>query len=127
MTAVPLVLAIGCAGALGAVTRFTLVEWMARRWRGHFPVATFLINVTGSFALGLLLTLGTDRIAALTSLRAALGTGFLGGYTTFSTLSFETHALARRDRRTHAWLNALATLLAGVFAAALGVAVGGLL
>ena len=60
-------------------------------------------------------------------MRVVFGTGFLGGYTTFSTLSFETDALARRGYARTAWLNALGTLAAGIVAAALGVALGSLL
>src|SRR5215469_5370638 len=89
-----LMLALGLAGALGAVTRFALVEWIAPRWQGTFPLSTLIVKLTGAFALGFLMAAGgTD--APLASLRLLLGTGFLGGYTTFSTLTFETHMLAR--------------------------------
>lgn len=121
------VLALGCAGALGAVTRYAFAEWIAPRWRKHFPLATFFINVTGAFALGLLLTVGSAHTPGLAQVRVVLGTGFLGGYTTFSTLSFETHALARRGRHDTAWLNALGTLLVGIAAVAAGIALGHLL
>ncbi|MGH2514870.1 MAG: fluoride efflux transporter FluC, partial [Ktedonobacterales bacterium] len=56
--------------------------------------------------------------------RTVLGTGFLGGYTTFSTLAYETHGLARQGYTGHAWVNALGTLLAGIGAAALGIVIG---
>lgn len=115
-------LLLGCAGALGAVARFAVVEVVARRWTGHFPLGTFLINLSGAFVLGLVLTLGAAPATA--PIRAILGTGFLGGYTTFSTLSFETQALRRRGHASHAWSNALATLLGGMVAAALGLVVG---
>lgn len=119
-----LVLLLGCAGALGAAARFGVVELTARRWRGRFPLATFLINIGGAFALGLLLTAGAAHTSSLSVWRSVLGTGFLGGYTTFSTLSFETSSLTRRGHHWHAWANALATLLVGIAAAALGIAVG---
>ncbi len=61
------------------------------------------------------------------SWRIVLGSGFLGGYTTFSTLSFETHSLARRGHTRYAWLNALGSLVAGIVAAALGIGLGTLL
>jgi CrcB protein len=117
-----LILAIGVAGALGAVARYAVAAWMARRWRGHFPLSTLAINVTGAFALGLVLTAGAGHVIA--PLRVVLGTGFLGGYTTFSTLSFETQALARRGYAMHAWLNALGTLGVGLLAVAAGIALG---
>lgn len=119
-----LVLVLGCAGALGAAARYVVVELTARHWRGRLPLATLMINVGGAFALGLLLTVGPAHSATLDAWRAVLGTGFLGGYTTFSTLSFETHRLVRRGHHWHAWANALGTLLLGVTAAALGIAVG---
>lgn len=124
MNQLALLLTIGMAGALGAASRYGAAEWMARRWRGRFPAATFAINVTGAFALGLLMTAGASGTGAAATLRAVLGTGFLGGYTTFSTLSFETHALARGGRTLSAWLNAAGTLCAGLLAVAAGIALG---
>lgn len=121
---VGLVLLLGCAGALGAAARYGMVELTARRWSSHFPLATLLINVGGAFALGLLLTVGPAHSSALNAWRTVLGTGFLGGYTTFSTLTFETYSLARRGHHWHAWANALGSLLLGVAAAAAGIALG---
>lgn len=126
MPSLPLLLVLACAGALGAVARFLVVEHVARRWQGHFPLATLLINVSGAFALGFLMT-ASGMVVPLSSLRLPLGTGFLGGYTTFSTLSAETHALARVGRPHHAWLHALGTLLLGAVAAGLGIALGHIL
>lgn len=127
MNQVVLLLGIGIAGALGAASRYGVAEWVARRWRGRFPAATFVINVTGAFTLGVLMSAGAGDAAGLTSLRTVLGTGFLGGYTTFSTLSFETHALARRGHTALAWLNAAGTLCAGIVAVAAGIALGHLI
>lgn len=109
-------------GALGAGARYIVVEWVARWWRGPVPVATLIINVSGAFALGVVTTALTTPggLAA----RLLIGAGFLGGYTTFSTLSFETLALARRGESGHAWLNAGASLVGGMIAAALGMALG---
>ncbi len=120
MQTLPMLLALGVAGALGAVARFGVVEWVARTWLNHFPLATFVINVSGAFVLGLVLTVGVGW----GSWRVVVGSGFLGGYTTFSTLSFETHALARRGHTHYAWLNALGTLAGGIVAAALGIVLG---
>lgn len=122
-----LVLLLGAAGGLGALARYAVAEWSARRWRGHFPLATFVINITGAFALGLLMTSGGVSASGLAHIRAVLGTGFLGGYTTFSALSFETYALAHSGHTASAWLNAVATLVCGLGAVALGVWLGGLL
>lgn len=116
------VVGIGLLGALGAVARYLTVEWMARWWRKPFPLAIFLINISGAFVLGFL----TTAFASPTQLntRLLLGVGFLGGYTTFSTLSYETVALARRGDSLYAWMNAGGSLLAGVVAAFLGMSLG---
>lgn len=84
---IPLWLAL--AGGVGAVARFMLDGAVRRRWPTDFPFATLVINVSGSFALGVLAgAVAAQRIAPETLLIA--GTGFLGGYTTFSTASLET-------------------------------------
>ena len=113
-------LLLGLAGATGAAARFAFSEWATRREKGSFPLATLLINVTGAFALGLLTTAGGTG-GALAQARLVLGTGFLGGYTTFSTLSYDTHSLFRSGQTRAAWLNALGSLGIGVAAAALGL------
>lgn len=124
MNHVVLWLAIGCAGACGAVARYGVVEWTARHLRVRFPLATFFINITGAFALGLVFTVGVGHVATLASTRVILGTGFLGGYTTFSALSFESYALARRGHTLQAWLDAGGTVLAGVVAVSAGILLG---
>ncbi len=122
MSAILMILGIGMMGALGAVARYLTVEWMARWWVKPFPLAILFINVVGSFLLGFLTT--AFAAPAQIELRLLLGTGFLGGYTTFSTLSFETFTLARRGDNLFAWLNVGGSLLAGVIAAFLGMALG---
>ncbi len=122
MSGLAMITCVGLTGALGAVARYLTVEWLARWWRKPFPLAIFLINVAGAFLLGFL----TTAFAAPSQLdmRLLLGVGFLGGYTTFSTLSYETFALGRRGDRLYAWVNAGASLLVGVVAAALGLTLG---
>jgi CrcB protein len=123
LSGVAALLMLGLAGATGAAARFALSEWATKRWPGTFPLATLLINVTGAFALGLLMTAGGAG-SALAQERLLLGTGFLGGYTTFSTLSYDTHSLYRSGQSRAAWLNALGSLAIGLAAAALGIAIG---
>lgn len=122
MNGLALVIALGAMGALGAGARYLLVEWMAHRWLKPSPLAILLINVTGAFLLGFFTTAfaGPGQL----NTRLLLGTGFLGGYTTFSTLSYETFALGRRGEVLYAWLNVVGSLLMGVLAAALGMALG---
>jgi fluoride exporter len=122
MSGLVITLGVGATGALGAAARYLFVEWIARWPVRRFPLATFLINITGAFALGFLTTAFAS--AAQLDTRLLLGVGFLGGYTTFSTLSYETFALGRRGESLYAWLNVGGSLLAGVVAAALGLALG---
>jgi fluoride exporter len=118
-------LLVSMAGGLGAVARLVLDGLIRGRHALEYPVGTTLINVTGSFLLGLLGGLAL-RHGLPTSWRLVLGTGFLGGYTTFSTASVETVRLLQ-DRR---WLAAVANGFGLVFvasaAAAAGLALGGM-
>lgn len=108
-------------GAAGAVTRFLVDSEVKRRWSTPFPWATFGINVTGSALLGVLA--GAVLFHNQASVwQTVLGTGFCGGYTTFSTASFETVRLVQQNARARALLNAVGSL-----AASLAACVGGLL
>ena len=113
---------VGLMGALGAGARYLMVEWVARWWREPAPLATLIINLSGAFALGV----ATTTLATPSGLvaRILIGAGFLGGYTTFSALSFETLALARRGEPGAAWLYAGVSLAGGMLAAGLGMALG---
>ena len=111
---------VAIAGAAGAVTRYGVGRAFAVR---DFPWATLVINLSGSFLLGLLLgTAVTRHWQELTTV--ALGTGFLGAYTTFSTFSTETYTLARTDRLGMAALYVAVSIAGGVAAAALGWTIG---
>lgn len=89
----PTIWSVGLGSAAGGITRFLVASAVQRGAAGPFPTGTLLINVTGSLLLGFLLrfALATPGISA--ELRIALTTGFCGGYTTFSTFSYETVAL----------------------------------
>ena len=109
---------VAIAGAAGALTRYgigTLVGPQA------FPWSTFAINVSGSYILGLLLTLGTQRHWS-PDLTIPLAVGFLGAYTTFSTFSFETQTMLRAGRAGTAFVYVIGSLVLGVTAAAGGYA-----
>jgi fluoride exporter len=108
------------AGGVGAVCRYTLDGAVTARWQRPFPLATLLINVTGSLLLGVLTGLVLFHSGPSTVARI-VGTGFCGGYTTFSTASVETVRLAQRRRWRLAATNALGTPLLSVAAAALGL------
>jgi len=112
---------VGLAGGLGAVTRFQLDALIRARFPGRaFPWSTATINVTGSFVLGLILGLSADSTWVLVA-----GTGFLGGYTTFSTASVEAVQLVREGRWGPAAASAAGVLVTGVAAAAAGLWLGG--
>ena len=114
-------LAVMAAGALGAVTRFVVDGAVKWRWPTITPWGTFVINVTGSALLGVLAGLVLFH-GAPHELQAILGTGFCGGYTTFSTASFEVVLLAEDRQRLVAGGYAVITLLASVAACAAGMA-----
>jgi fluoride exporter len=117
VTGVALGLVVALAGGLGAATRFAVDGAVRRR----FPlVPTLVVNVTGSFLLGLvagLLVRGTVAPA----LGSVLGTGFLGGYTTFSTASTETVRLLQARRYVAAAVTSVAMLVLSVAACAAGL------
>lgn len=84
---------IALGAALGANARYWVTLWAANRFGTDYPYGTLLVNVTGSFLLGLLLTLATGRLNLAPETRLLLLTGFLGAYTTFSTYAVESLAL----------------------------------
>jgi fluoride exporter len=113
-------LLIALAGGLGAVARFVLDGAVRRRWPSEFPWATVIINVSGALLLGILTGLVIYQ-GQPTDLKLIVGTGFCGGYTTFSTASFETVRLAQRKAYGPAVANGLGTLALTVGASALGL------
>ncbi len=119
-----IVVLLAVAGGLGAGSRF-VVDGLLRSWlRTALPVGTMIINVTGSFLLGLLVGLVLTH-HAVPDLQTVLGTGFMGGYTTFSTASFETVRLIQTGRIVFALVNGVGTLVLTVGAAAGGLALAG--
>lgn len=84
---------VAIGGAVGSVTRYALSLAIQQRASTPMPVGTLVINVTGSLLLGFLLRYASGSAAVSPEMRALLATGFFGGYTTFSTFSYETIAL----------------------------------
>lgn len=116
MTRLALIAAFGAAGAL---TRLGVNNAIDVR---TFPLATLLVNVTGSFALGLLVTWGATKLSH--DLGSGLAIGFLGAYTTFSTFSVDATLLGDEGRLSAATLYVTASVLLGIGAAIIGVALG---
>ncbi|WP_426997635.1 fluoride efflux transporter CrcB [Pseudarthrobacter sp. N5] len=119
------VVLLALAGGLGAAVRFIVDGLVLSRARTALPLGTMLINVTGSLVLGFLAGL-VEAHHAPDTLQLILGTGFLGGYTTFSTASFETVRLIQSGRTGFALINGLGTMAACVLAAAGGVGLAAL-
>jgi fluoride exporter len=115
---------IGVAGFAGAISRYHLEGWVVRRTNGAFPWGTLVVNVSGCFFLGLLITLFTERLLPHPDLRAALTIGFVGAYTTFSTFAYETLRLGEDGAQGLAVANMLVSVGAGVAAVWLGTVLG---
>ena len=118
-----IVLWVALAGGVGAVARFVLDGLVRSRVASWFPVGTVVVNVTGSFVLGLVTGLALAHVVP-DELRLVVGTGFCGGYTTFSTASFETVRLVEQRRVGATLLNGVGTLVVTVGVAGLGLWLG---
>jgi CrcB protein len=116
------VVGLGFAGALGVLARHFVQRVLPRT--GHVPWGTFAVNVSGALVLGLLLTFVARRESVPMSLQEALFVGFLGGYTTFSALSAETFLLLETRQYAVAAAYSLGSLVAGVAAVLVGMALG---
>lgn len=114
-----LTLWVGLAAGAGAVLRYVLDQLVARRLGADFPWGTLVVNTTGSFVLGLVVG-GLSGTAA-----TVLGAGFAGGYTTLSTLVWESLALAEDGSSVAAGLNVLGSTAVGLAAGALGLLLAG--
>jgi len=126
MTA-PILGATFVGGGAGAACRYGVGRLVNTRYGGEFPLGTFLINVTGCLVLGLLASLLARVPQEAAFPTALLATGFLGGYTTFSTFALEGVVLFRDGCPRTALLSVGGSVLAGLFAAAAGAGVASLL
>lgn len=119
----PLVL-VALGGAAGAVTRYVVDGLVADRTGGGFPWGTLVINLSGSALLGLLFALAIERGVLPASVRAPLMIGFLGAYTTFSTLMLESWRLWEDGAMALALANALGSVVLGLVAVFIGLTIG---
>lgn len=114
---------VGLAGAVGALLRYLLGRSIAERAGAQFPLGTLLINVTGAFVISLLFALTSHKLLNATA-QVILATGFLGGYTTFSTMNWEGVQLARGGSTRMSMLYFGGSFALGLLAASLGLLVG---
>jgi CrcB protein len=110
------------AGGIGAGLRYLVDVLVVGGRPGRFPLGILVVNVTGSFVLGVLTGLGAALVGS--DLAWVIGVGLLGGDTTFSTVSLESVLLMRSGDARRGWMNAVGTLVLGVAAAAAGLAIG---
>ena len=112
-------LAIAFAGSLGAVLRYVIAGQVGRL-NMRFPLGTFIINISGSLFLGWFLTyVGRHHVSDTT--RLAIGVGFVGAYTTFSTFMYESNRLMDDGAGLEATLNLIGSLVVGIIAVRLGI------
>lgn len=112
---------IALGGAGGAVSRYLLANWVHSLWEGRLPVGTLLVNIIGSFAIGLVYVLIVERSLLHPDWRGVLMVGFLGSFTTFATFSLETIHLLESGHLWHAAGYTLASALVCVAAAGLAI------
>ena len=109
------------AGAgLGGLARYVAGTWVMAKYGGRFPLGTFVINVTGSFLIGVLMTLLTERLNPHPNWRLFLVVGILGGYTTFSSFEYEAYQAVRDGARWMGMLYVTGSVLLGYFGVWLG-------
>lgn len=113
-------LAIAVAGVFGCWSRYMMTQLVQSIWGTGFPFATLIINVSGSFLMGFLFVETLERLTIPVWARTGILTGFIGGYTTFSTFAMETLLLIERGEALKGGLYLLLSNLLGVAAAFLG-------
>jgi CrcB protein len=114
-------LAVGAAGFFGAMARLLLTELCIKLFGAGFPIGTMIINVAGSFALGWLTAAVAHGLPISRTTQLAIGVGFIGAFTTFSTLMNDTVLLGRDGRMEFAMLNLLASIVLGLLAVGAGI------
>lgn len=112
---------VGIGGFLGAIARFWLGVYIGTRIGARFPYGTFVINVSGSFLIGLVLTVLAERSTLSANWRYLIPIGFIGAYTTFSTFEFETLRTMQDGQIAIGLLNIFGSVIVGFIAVWLGV------
>lgn len=115
---------VGIGGGIGSVLRFWVSSYLGERIGGRFPYGTFAVNITGSFLIGLLVTLLASKADWDPHWRYLIPVGFIGGYTTFSAFEYETLRSVQDGRVLVASLNVVLSVTLGFAAVWLGVIAG---
>lgn len=119
----PLLL-IAAGGAAGAVSRYLVDAFVSERFGGALPIGTLVVNLSGSFALGLLFALAIERAVLPAEIRGPVMIGFIGAYTTFSTLTLETWRLVEDGALLLGLANLAGSMMLGVVAVVAGLVIG---
>ena len=119
----PLIL-IGVGGFAGAISRYLIDGFVTDRTAGSFPWGTLVVNATGSFILGLLFALTTERAILPAEIRGPVLIGFIGAYTTFSTYMLESWGLIESGSYGPAMANLVGSVVIGLAAVAAGLLIG---
>lgn len=114
---------VGLGGFLGANTRYIVSTWITDRTTAAFPVGTFTVNLAGSLLIGIILTLLTERLVVDPLWRLLIVVGFLGGFTTFSSYTFEAIALIEQSDWRRAIFYVVGSNLLGLIACYGGVVI----
>jgi fluoride exporter len=121
------VILISLGAVLGANLRYWFGVWAGQRWGTQYPIATFIINLTGSLVIGFFLTLVSERFLVDPRWRVFFAVGFLGSYTTFSTYTYESVRLLMTGNWSVGLFNLFGSAILGGFAAIVGIILGRLI
>lgn len=117
-------LMVGVGGFLGAIARFWLGGYVGNKLGAFFPYGTFVINVSGSYLIGFIVTLLAENAHWSANWRYLIPIGFIGAYTTFSTFEYETLRSMQEGQFAVAFLNVILSVTLGFAAVWLGVVTG---
>jgi fluoride exporter len=118
---------IAAGGAVGAIARYLIQGWVQDLTGGRFPWGTFAVNISGSFVLGVVFAIAIDRAALAPEVRVPVMIGFIGSYTTFSTLMLESWRLVEEGDYLFLLGNLVGSVVVGMVALVAGLAIGRLL